>query len=119
MKKQPFKISLMMRRIRKAVQPFAKAALFELAEDGFDSPFEQLVACLISIRTLDEVSEPTARRLFARARTAQQVQALTPQEIDNLIGTCSYHERKAYQIHQIARRVVEEHDGNLPCDFDA
>jgi endonuclease III len=117
--KEPFDIDRVIRLVRKAVRPFPKAALFALADAGFNSPFEQLVACLISIRTLDEVSEPTARRLFARARTAQQVQALTPQEIDNLIGTCSYHERKAHQIHQIARRVVEEHDGNLPCDFDA
>ena len=43
--------------IREAVRPFPKAALFELAEEGFRSPFEQLIACIISVRTLDEVSE--------------------------------------------------------------
>jgi len=58
-----------MRRLREAVRPFPKAALFELAEDGFNTPFETLVACILSIRTLDEVMLPTARRLFARART--------------------------------------------------
>ena len=70
MKKLPFDISVAIPRIRKAVEPFPKAAMFELAEQGFDSPFEQLVACIISIRTLDEVMLPTARGLFDRARTA-------------------------------------------------
>src|SRR6185436_13938841 len=104
--KKPHNIALMMRRIRRAVEPFAKAALFELAAEGFTSPFEQLVACIISIRTLDEVMLPTARKLFARARTPLAVSQLTPQEINELIRACSFHERKAQQIHAIARRVV-------------
>src|SRR5215210_7344985 len=99
MLKLPFDIDLAVSRIRKAVQPFAKAAMFELAEDGFDSTFEQLVACIISIRTYDEVMLPTARKLFARARTPEQVSRLTPEEIDDLIRPSTFHERKAYQIH--------------------
>jgi endonuclease-3 len=116
MTKRPFDIDLAIRRISKAVEPFAKAAMFELAEDGFDSTFEQLVACIISIRTYDEVMLPTARRLFARARTPEEMSRLTPEEIDDLIRASTFHERKARQIHAIARRVVDEYDGTLPCD---
>jgi len=116
MAKRPFDIDLAISRIRKAVEPFAKAAMFELAEDGFDSPFEQLVACIISIRTYDEVMLPTARKLFARARTPKQISLLTPQEIDELIRSSTFHENKAFQIHAIARRVVDEFHGSLPCD---
>lgn len=117
--KRPFEIALVIRRIRRAVRPFPKAALFELAEEGFASPFEQLVACIISIRTRDEVTLPTARKLFNRARTPLAVSKLTAQEIDRLIGACSYHERKARQIRELARRTVEEYGGNLPCAYDA
>ena len=116
MAKRSFDIDLAISRIRKAVQPFAKAAMFELAEDGFDSPFEQLVACIISIRTYDEVMLPTARKLFDRARTPEQVSLMTPQEIDELIRPSTFHENKARQIHAIARRVVDEFQGSLPCD---
>ena len=116
--KQPFRIAVAMRRIRTAVEPFAKAALFELYDDGFRSPFEQLVACLISIRTRDEVTLPTARKLFAEARTPAAVARLSVQAIDNLIRACTFHEAKAAQIHAIARRVVEEFNGELPCDLD-
>jgi endonuclease-3 len=116
--KQPFDIDGAMDRIREAVQPFAKAAMFELADDGFSSVFEQLVACIISIRTRDEVTVPTARRLFARARTPQEVSRLTPDEIDALIRTSTFHEPKARQIHAISRRTVEEFGGELPCDAE-
>lgn len=105
-----------MARVEDAVQPYPKAALFELAEEGFNSPFEQLIACIISIRTHDEVTLPVSRKLFARARTPESILQLTPAEINRLIGASTFHENKAEQIHAIARQVVEEYAGELPCD---
>ncbi len=116
MEKKPFDISLAIRRIRTAVKPWPKAALFELAEDGFSSTFEQLVACIISIRTYDEVTLPVSRKLFGRARTPQAISRLTYEELDALISPSTFHERKASQILAIARRVIDEYNGNLPCD---
>ncbi len=116
--KKSHNIDVMMQRIRRAVEPFAKAALFELAQEGFTSPFEQLIACMISIRTYDEVTLPTARNLFAHARTPLEISWLTPQQIDEFIRASTFHERKAEQIHTIARRVVEEFNGALPCEAE-
>jgi len=116
--KRPFDIYQVIRRIRVAMRPFPKAAMFELADDGFSSPFEQLVACIISIRTRDEVTIPTARRLFARARTPLEVSRLTSREIDQLIRACTFHERKTRQILRIARLVVDEYEGALPCEAE-
>src|SRR3954454_12447900 len=93
--KKPFDIDVVMDRIREAVKPFPKAAMFELADDGVSSPFEQLIACLISVRTRDEVSVVAARRLFALARTPKQMAARTPVEIDATIPDVTFHERKA------------------------
>jgi endonuclease-3 len=118
MAKRAFDINLAMRRIEAAVRPFRKAAMFQLFEEGFTSTFEQLAACIISIRTFDEVTVPTAQRLFARARTAAAVSQLTPKEIDTLIHACTFHERKAQQIHAIAHRTAEEFGGELPCDAE-
>lgn len=115
-KKEAFDIDSVMERVIQAVKPYPKAAMFELAEDGFRSPFEQLIACMISIRTLDEVTLRLARALFARARTPEAVSKLTAAEIDKLIYGCTFHERKAGQILAIAHRVVEDYAGELPCD---
>ncbi len=118
MPKLPFDIHLAIRRIRTAVRDLPQAAMFELFEEGFTSPFEQLVACIISIRTYDEVMLPTARRLFARARTPAAISQLSPKEIEALIRPCTFHERKAPQIHTIAQRVVDEYGGELPCNSE-
>lgn len=118
MSKRPFDIDAAISRIRKAVEPFPKAAMFELAERGFDSAFEQLVACIISIRTYDEVMLPTALKVFDRARTPEEMLKLSPEEIDELIRPSTFHERKARQIHEIARRAVDEYNGQLPCDAE-
>ena len=59
----------MLNRIADLMVQYPKAAMFQLYEQGFTSMFEQLLSCIISIRTLDEVSIPVSQRLFAKART--------------------------------------------------
>lgn len=102
--------------VRIAVQPFPKAAMFALADLGHRSLFAQLVACLLSVRTRDEVSLVASRRLFAVAPTAAAVAAMTPDAIDALIGDVTFHEQKAHRIHRIAEEAEREHGGDLPCD---
>jgi endonuclease-3 len=92
--------------------------MFALAEDGYRSLLEQLVACVLSIRTLDEVSLVAARRLFAAAPDAAAIARLRPAALDRLIGDTAFHAAKARQIRKIARATVEEHAGRLPCDGD-
>jgi endonuclease-3 len=116
MEKKPFDLGVVIRRIQKAVKPWPKAALFELAEHGFTTTFEQLVACIISIRTYDEVTLPVSKKLFERARTPEEVSQLTYEELDALISPSTFHERKATQILAIARRVIDEYGGEIPCD---
>ena len=60
MEKRAFDIGVALERIEQAVQQWPKAALFQLAEEGYASTFEQLLACIISIRTYDEVTLPVS-----------------------------------------------------------
>jgi endonuclease-3 len=115
---KPFKIETALERVEQANRPFPKAMLFELASDGHDTPFEQLVACMISIRTRDEVSLVVARALFERARTPSEMAALEIEEIDALIQSSTFHEPKAAQIHEIAVRAIQEYGGEIPCDAE-
>lgn len=114
--KQPFDIDQVLRSIKKAIKPFPKAAMFQLAEEGFSSPFEQLVACLISIRTRDETTIPIARRLFVVARAPADVARLTVDRIGELIHGTAFREVKAEQIRDVAIHTVQDHGGKLPCD---
>jgi len=118
MEKRPFDIGIALDRIDAAVQPWPKAALFQLAEEGYTSTFEQLLACIISIRTYDEVTLPVSRKLFAVARTPATIGQLSWEALDGLIHPSTFHERKAHQILAIARQVVESFGGVLPGDRD-
>ncbi|MDC0710529.1 endonuclease III [Stigmatella sp. ncwal1] len=114
--KVPFDIEAVLGRIRQEVRGFADAAMFALAAQGHATLFEQLVACILSIRTRDEVSLPTSLALLRRASTPEAMSRLTPEEIEALIAPVTFPEPKARQIHALATRTVEEFGGRLPED---
>lgn len=111
-------IDEVMHLVAKAVRPFSKAAMFELAEEGHNTPFKQLIGCILSIRTRDEVMLPTARALFARASTPAEIAALSIDELDTLIQRVGLHQNKARQIHAIATTLAAQYNNQLPCDRD-
>jgi endonuclease III len=77
------------------------------------------VACIISIRTLDETTIPVSLRLFGVARTPAELAALTPDELIPLLHGTTYPEQKAYTLLGIAERTQREFGGTLPADFSA
>jgi endonuclease-3 len=116
--KELFDIVRAMRLLRTAVAPYPKAALFELAAQGHGSVFEILVACVISIRTPDEVTLPVAKALFAAAPTPAAVAALSDERLGELIARSQYYRPKVRTIREIAAATVRDHAGVLPADPD-
>ena len=114
--KAPFDVNVAMERLEAFVREFPAPSMFQLADEGFSTPFEQLVACIISIRTLEETSLPVSRQLFAAARTPAEMLALPVAKIERLIHQSTFADRKAAQIREIARVVQEQYGGELPCD---
>jgi len=108
-----YPIAQMLRKIRKAIVPFPKAMLFELAEHGYDSLFEQIVACMISIRTFDETSLPVSLKLFKKARTPKRMLKLSVQEIADAIRQSTFAEQKAARI-----KVIAEASAKKPLEAD-
>jgi endonuclease III len=116
--KLPFNLNTMFRRIEKATVSFPKAAMFELYERGYTSLFEQLISCIISIRTLDETTIPISEKLFAVARTPQQLQKLKPKELEDLLYGTQYPGQKAYTMLGITEAAMKDHGGVLPADYE-
>lgn len=116
--KKPFRVGVVLGRIRAAVASFADAAMFALRDHGYGSAFQQLVGCMISIRTRDEVSLPVSLRLLGRAPDAETMSRMSADEIDELIRECTFHEAKAKQIRDMAVAIAESYGGDLPCDFE-
>ena len=116
--KKPFHLTTVLKRIEAAVKPYPKAAMFYLYEKGFTTLFEQLISCIISIRTLDETTIPLSEKLVARARTPQQLLKLSPKELEDLLYSSTFPGQKANTMLGIAKAAVEEYGGELPADFE-
>lgn len=116
--KRAFDIDAVIHRVRTEVKQFADAAMFDLADQGYATAFHQVVGCIISVRTRDEVSLPAALRLFKVAPTSADVARLSVAKIAQLIHPASFYETKAYNIKDLAKRVTDEFSGKLPCDFE-
>jgi endonuclease-3 len=116
--KKGHNLPVMWRRIEKAIAPFPKAALFELYERGFTTLFEQLAACIISIRTLDETTIPVSLRLFGQARTPAELLRLSPSQLEGLLYGTTFPGQKAYTLLGIARTAEDTYGGHLPAHFE-
>ncbi len=114
MGKDPFDIDDVFQRLRSAVAELPKAAMFDLRDRGYGSPFEQLVGSLISVRTLDETTITICLRLFAEARTPQAMAALDESAIARLLHGATFADAKARDIRELSRRIVDELGGVVP-----
>lgn len=116
--KLPFDIAKMFHLIRKSIQRFPPAMLFELKAKGYSSPYEQLVACILSIRTLDETSLVAAERILAKANAPEKLLKLSIDEILAMISACTFPGQKAATLKKISQIIETEYGGDLPCDFE-
>lgn len=114
--KRPIRLSTMLKRIEEATASFPKAAMFELYEKGFTSLFEQLLSCIISIRTLDEVTIPLSLKVFEKARTPKQLLRLNANELETLLQGSQFPGQKAYTLLGIAK-AAEDAGGELQADY--
>jgi endonuclease-3 len=80
--------------------------------------FHVLVGCIISLRTKDEVTDEAAPRLLARAPGPAALAALDPREIERLIYPACFYRTKARSLAGIARRLLVDHDGDVPATMD-
>ena len=83
------------------------------------NPFTLLVAVVLSAQTTDAQVNKVTPALFARASTPDAMAAMTAEEILSLIRTCGLAPGKARNLATLARRIVGEHGGRVPADFDA
>ena len=90
----------------------------ERVERNTRDPFLVLISCLLSLRTKDEVTAEASRRLFARARTPQQLLSLPLDKIRRLIYPVGFYRTKAKRIHQICQHLLGRFQGKVPASLE-
>ncbi len=84
-----------------------------------DDAFTLLVAVLLSAQTTDLKVNECTPSLFAAAPTPQAMAALDPDEILPHIRQLGLAPTKAKRVAELARLLVERHDGVVPADMAA
>lgn len=78
------------------------------------TPFEILVAVVMSSRTKDEVSGAAAERLFSLADTPEKMIGLGEGEIARTIYPTGFYNTKARNIVTLCRELIERYGGRVP-----
>ncbi|MDO8730073.1 MAG: endonuclease III [Candidatus Omnitrophota bacterium] len=103
--------------VLRALQKFSKTRdlpAVERIERESRDPFLVLISCLLSLRTKDEVTEGASRRLFALAKTPQQMLNLSLPKIRKLIYPVGFYRTKALRVHQICHHLLGRFRGRVP-----
>ena len=85
-------------------------------EEKTRSPFRLLVACVISLRTKDEVTAEASRRLFAIGPDPERLAELDVESIAEAIYPAGFYNTKARQLKDIGRILRDEYGGEVPPD---
>ncbi|MBT8062566.1 MAG: endonuclease III [Gammaproteobacteria bacterium] len=83
-------------------------------ELGYDSPFELLVAVILSAQATDVGVNKATRKLFPVANTPQAIVDLGEEGLKRYIRTIGLFNAKAANIIKTCRMLLEQHDGQVP-----
>lgn len=89
------------------------------AELDYSTPFELLIAVILSAQCTDVRVNMVTRILFEMANTAEKLAELPLQVIEEIIKPCGLYKTKAFNIKTTAERIVAQFDGQVPSDHDA
>ena len=88
-------------------------------ELAYGSVFQLLVAVVLSAQCTDKRVNQVTPDLFRRYPDAQQMAQAEPDEILDYISSVSYPNSKAKHLVEMARKLMEKHQGEVPQDMNA
>lgn len=101
-------------RYRGLVEYFSEAMPVAESELEFSSPYELVVAVMLSAQCTDRRVNLTTPALFERFPTAEEMAKVGEEEIYPYIKSISYPNNKARNLARMARMLVEEFGGVVP-----
>lgn len=81
---------------------------------NYDTPFELLVAVIISAQCTDKRVNIVTARIFPKYNTPQKMGALTQEKMEELIHDCGLFRAKAKNILATCHKLAEEYNSRVP-----
>lgn len=83
-------------------------------ELNFDTPFQLLVAVILSAQCTDKRVNVVTEKLFKKYSTVRDFATLAPEVLEKEIYTCGFYKNKAKNIISASKKIVEEFHGIVP-----
>ena len=80
----------------------------------FETPFQMVVAVMLSAQCTDERVNKTTPALFARCKAIQDFVDIDINELEDIIHPCGFYKNKAKNIKLCAKQVLENFNGVVP-----
>ena len=84
----------------------------------YRTPYELLVAVMLSAQCTDKRVNAVTRELFKTYSTPQAMAALTPEELEPLIKSCGLGPSKSKNIIATSRLLLSDFGGEVPRDIE-
>ena len=108
----------LVRRARRINRILAETYPYAVAELDFETPFELLVATVLSAQTTDVRVNAATPALFARFPDAHAMAAATEPELQELVRSTGFYRNKASAILRLSQELVARHDGEVPARLE-
>jgi endonuclease-3 len=82
------------------------------------NPFKVLISTILSLRTKDEVTIITSKKIYKILTKPSDIYNLSDKQIEEAIYPSAFYKRKTIQIRKICERLDEEFKGIVPNDLD-
>jgi endonuclease-3 len=84
----------------------------------FSTPFELLVATVMSAQTTDALVNKVTERLFKKYTSPADFTGTTPEQIAQDIKPVNFYNTKARNLHKMAAMLIEKFGGNVPKSME-
>ena len=85
---------------------------------NFTTPFELVVAVMLSAQCTDERVNKVTPALFKKCKTIEEYAKIDTKQLEKLIHSCGFYKNKAANIKTSAKQVIETYNGNVPQTMD-
>lgn len=84
----------------------------------FATPFQMVVAVMLSAQCTDERVNKTTPALFKRCKTIQDFANIDIKDLEEIIHPCGFYKNKAKNIKLCAKQVLENFGGVVPDNME-
>ncbi|WP_108897149.1 endonuclease III domain-containing protein [Chlamydia serpentis] len=84
---------------------------------GWSTPFQLLIAILLSGNSTDKAVNSVTPQLFLEAPDAQSILKLTERRLYNLIAPCGLGEKKTSYIRELSNILINDFEGEPPAQM--